>query len=64
MTAHDIMIILVMTFPMFIFTIYPGIWLSDYLEEHHSIKESQKRAVVIIVTMFGALLLSSYLQLG
>jgi hypothetical protein len=56
--------ILVMTFPMFIFTVYPGIVLGDYLESHYKIKESQKRAVVIIVTMFGALLLSSYLQLG
>jgi len=61
MTAHDIMIILVMTFPMFIFTIYPGIWLSDYLEEHYSIKESQKRAVMIAITFLGALLLSSLL---
>ncbi len=61
MTAHDIMIILVMTFPMFIFTIYPGIWLSDYLQEHHSIKESQKRSVMIVITFLGALLLSSLL---
>ncbi len=31
-----------MTFPMFIFTIYLGIWLSDYLEKHNGIKEIQK----------------------
>jgi len=61
MTAHDIMIILVMTFPMFLFTIYPGIWLSDYLEQHHNIKESQKRFVMVSVTFLGALLLSSLL---
>ncbi len=61
MTMHDIMIILVMTFPMFIFTIYPGIWLGDYLEKHHNIKESQKRSVMIIITFLGALLLSSLL---
>ena len=61
MTLHDVMIILVMTFPMFIFTIYPGIWLSDYLEEHHEIKESQKRSVMVSITFLGALILSSLL---
>lgn len=61
MTAHDILIILVMTFPMFIFTIYPGIWLSDYLEEHYRIKELQKRTVMVVITFLSALLLSSLL---
>ena len=58
MITHDIMIILVLTFPMFIFTIYPGILLSDYLEKKHSIKESQKRTVMVSVTFLGALVLS------
>jgi len=61
MTVHDIMIILVMTFPMAIFTIYPGILLSNYLEKHYSIKESQKRSVMVVVTFLSALLLSSLL---
>ncbi|WP_457749430.1 hypothetical protein [Sulfurimonas sp.] len=61
MTLHDVMIILVMTFPMFLFTIYPGIWLSDYLAKHHEIKESQKRSVMVTVTFLSALLLSSLL---
>ncbi|QOP43959.1 hypothetical protein FJR45_08360 [Sulfurimonas sediminis] len=61
MTLHDVMIILVLTFPMFIFTIYPAIRLSDYLEAHHGIQESQKRSVMLVVTFLGALFLSSLL---
>ena len=61
MTSHDVMIILVMTFPMFIFTIYPGIWLSDYLEKHYAIEEPKKRFVMVSITFLGALILSSVL---
>jgi len=58
---HDIIIILVLTFPMFIFTVYPGIWLSDYAEAHYNINESKKRTIMVSVTFLGALLLSSLL---
>jgi len=61
MNSHDIVMILVMTFPMFIFTVYPGILLSNYLEEHHQIQESQKRAVMVTTTFFSALFLSALL---
>jgi len=58
LTSHDIMIILVMTFPMFLFTIFPGIKLANYLEDKYKIKESNKRAVMISVTFIFALVLS------
>jgi len=61
MTSHDIVIILVMTFPMFLFSIYPGIKVSEFLEQRYGIEESQKRAVMVSVTFLFALTLSSLL---
>jgi len=58
MNSHDILIILVLTFPMFIFTIYPGIVLSNYLDENYHISQKQKRAVMVSITFLGALILS------
>jgi predicted membrane protein len=58
---HDIMIILVMTFPMFLFMIYPGIWLSNYVSENYKVNESQKRTIMVVTTFIGALILSSLL---
>jgi hypothetical protein len=43
---------------MFIFTIYPGIALSNYLDENYNISEKQKRGVMVSVTFLGALVLS------
>jgi len=58
MTAHDIMMVLVMTFPMFLFSIYPGIVVSNFLEKRYGIEESKKRAVMVSVTFLFALTLS------
>ena len=58
---HDLVIVLVMTFPMFFFTIYPGIKLANYLDERYSIEESQKRFVMVSITFLFALLLSTLL---
>jgi len=58
---NDIVIILVMTFPMFLFTIFPGIKLANYLEEKYNIKESNKRTVMVSITFLFALLLSTLL---
>jgi phage shock protein PspC (stress-responsive transcriptional regulator) len=58
MTQHDIVMILVFTFPMFLFTVYPGIWLSDMLEKKYQISETRKRVVMVSVTFLGALVLS------
>ncbi len=61
MYMHDVIIILVMTFPMFLFSIYPGIVASNYLEKKYHIGESKKRAVMVSVTFLFALSLSTIL---
>ena len=63
MNLHDLVIILVMTFPMFLFTVYPGIVLGDYLQKNYNIQEKQKRAVMVSVTFLGAFILSALLYL-
>ena len=59
---NDLVMILVYTFPMFLFTIYPGIWLSNYLEKNYNIDEFKKRFVMVSVTFLGALLLATLLH--
>lgn len=61
MIGKDLIIILVMTFPMFLFTIAPAIKLSDYLDEKYGISEKQKRIILVSVTFLVALLLSTLL---
>ena len=58
---HDIIIILVMTFPMFLFMIYPGILLSNYIDNKYDISESQKRAIMVSTTFISAFTLSCLL---
>ncbi len=62
MTSHDILMILVYTFPMFLFSVYPGIVVSDYLDKNYNIQETQKRAVMIGVSFLFALTLASFLH--
>ena len=59
---NDLVMILVYTFPMFLFTVYPGIWMSNYVEANYNIQESQKRFVMVSVTFIGALLLAALLH--
>ena len=59
---QDILIILVMTLPMLLFSVYPGIRLGDYLQDKYSIDESTKRKVVIITTIVFTITLSSLLH--
>jgi len=61
MNSHDILMILVFTFPMFLFTIYPGIVVSNYFDKNYSIAEGRKRAVMVSVTFLSALILSTLL---
>ncbi|WP_345993085.1 hypothetical protein [Sulfurimonas sp. HSL-1716] len=61
MTLHDLVMILVMTFPMFIFTVFAGIKAANYLEEKHKITEKNKRTVMLSITFISALILSSLL---
>lgn len=58
----DIVIVLVMSVPMLMFSLFPGIKLGDYLEEKYSLQEKQKRAVVIVTTISFALSLSIFLH--
>jgi len=57
----DFIIILVMCFPMFLFTVYPGIKLGEYIDEKYTISELKKRAIVVSVTIAVTLLLSATL---
>jgi hypothetical protein len=58
---HDLVMILVMTFPMFIFTVFPGIKLANYLQMRYEIEESQKRFVMVGITFLAAFILSALL---
>ena len=60
--VNDLTILLVLTFPMFIFTIYPAVKLGDFLEEKYGISETQKRATVLSVTFLGAFILALFLK--
>ena len=59
---NDVVMILVYTFPMFLFTIFPGIYVSNLLQDKYSITESTKRGVMVSVTFLGALILGTLLQ--
>lgn len=57
----DFVIIMVMGFPMLIFTVFPALKFGDYLEARYDLEEGKKRAVVIATTIVVTLLLSSIL---
>ena len=57
----EIVTILVMTLPMLLFSVYPGLKLADYMEEKYNIEETTKRAIAIITTIVFTLTLSSLL---
>jgi len=48
---------------MFLFSIYPGIVLSNYIDEKFNIQETQKRAIMIGTAFLFSLTLSSLLYL-
>lgn len=60
--VNDLTVLLVLTFPMFIFTIFPALKAGDFLEERYNITESQKRAIVAALTFFGAFALALFLK--
>ena len=61
MLFHDAIIILTMTFPMFIFTIFVGIKMANYAEENYNISEFNKRVIMLGSTFIFSLILSSLL---
>ena len=60
--VNDLTVLLVLTFPMFIFTIFPALKLGDFLEKKYSISEKQKRVVVALFTFIGAFALALFLK--
>lgn len=59
---QDVVIVLVMTIPMFMFSVYPGIKAGEYLEKKYALQEGQKRAAIISVTFLFSLTLSLFLH--
>jgi len=57
----DFVIILVLGFPMLLFTVFPAFKVGDYLEKKYNLSEKQKRTVVIVTTLLVTLTLSSLL---
>ncbi|MGB5965177.1 MAG: hypothetical protein WBF77_12890 [Sulfurimonadaceae bacterium] len=64
MTSLDLVMILVYTFPMFLFAIAPALKLGDYLEEKYGISEKNKRIIMVSGTVVISLLLATFLQFG
>ena len=62
MSMQDLVIVGVMSVPMLMFSVFPGIWLGDYLELKHQIEEKSKRSVVVVTTILFAFTLSSLLH--
>lgn len=59
---QDIVLILVMSVPMLMFSVYPGIRLGDYLQEKYELQEKQKIVISIATTLIFAVTLSSLLH--
>jgi len=64
MTSLDLVMILVYTFPMFLFTIAPALKLGDYLEKKYGISEKTKRIIMVGGTIVVSLILATFLQFG
>jgi len=64
MTTLDFVMILVYTFPMFLFSIAPALKLGDYLEEKYGISEKSKRIIMVSGTLVVSLSLATFLQFG
>ena len=64
MTSLDLVMILVYTFPMFLFAIAPALKLGDYLEEKYGISEKTKRVIMLTGTAVVSLILAVFLQFG
>ncbi len=62
MTTQDIVMVLVYSFPMFIFAIAPALKLGDYLQKKYGISEEKKRIVMVFGTILVSLSLALFLQ--
>ena len=59
---QDIVLILVMSVPMLMFSVFPGIKLGDYLQDKYDLQEKHKRIVSVATTLIFAITLSSLLH--
>ncbi len=59
---QDVVLILVMSVPMLMFSVFPGIKLGDYLQEKYDLQEKQKRIISVATTLIFAVTLSSLLH--
>ncbi len=59
---QDIVLILVMSVPMLMFSVFPGIKLGDYLQDKYDLQEKHKRIVSVTTTLIFAITLSSLLH--
>ena len=64
MTSHDIMMVLVMSIPLILVSVWPGFVLGDFLYAKGLVSEGQKRFVVIVVMILFALLGASFVHFG
>ncbi|MDX9813849.1 MAG: hypothetical protein WC144_04255 [Sulfurimonas sp.] len=58
----DIVIVLVMSVPMLLFAVYPGLKAGDFLEKKYNLDEDKKKIVTIVVTVVFAISLSLFLH--
>lgn len=61
--SHNILMILVMAFPMLLFSVYPALKVGEYLEKNYEVSESKKRSIISFITVLVALIFSSILNL-
>lgn len=59
---QDLVMILAMSVPMLLFSVYPGIKLGDYLEEKYNLSERKKRFTMVIFTILFTLTMSTLLH--
>lgn len=62
MVFQDFVLIGAMAIPMLMFSVFPGIKISEYLQEKYDLQEKQKRVVAVSITLMFALTLSSLLH--
>ncbi len=62
MTSHDLLMVLTLSVPLILFTVWPGIMLGNYLESKSLVSETQKRAVIIVVMIIFALIGAAFMH--
>lgn len=61
---NDFLVILVLTFPMVIFTIFPGIMVANFLQKKYDISERNKGIAMWVFTFAVAGIFAAFLRLG